>query len=81
MVVNYFLHDFSATIADFEAVSAEDLAEVVVFRKMLIKIDLKMFADCGYVFTERGIKPNYIFLSLRLLRIFLLPYWGKKNRA
>ena len=37
MIVNYCFHVFTSTIADFDAVSVEDLVEAVVSRKMLIK--------------------------------------------
>ena len=37
MIVNYCFHVFGATIANLEAVSVEDLMEVVVLRKMFIK--------------------------------------------
>ena len=38
MIINYFFHVFGATIADLDAVSVEDFVEVVIFRKMLIKL-------------------------------------------
>ena len=37
MVVNHCFHAFGETIAGNEADSVEDLAELVVLRKMLIK--------------------------------------------
>ena len=37
MVVNYCFHVFGATIADFDAVSVEDLVEAMVLWKMLSK--------------------------------------------
>ena len=37
MIANYCFHVFGATIADLDPVSVEDLVEVVVLRKMLIK--------------------------------------------
>ena len=37
MIINYRFHIFGATIADLDAVSVEDLVEVVVSRKLLIK--------------------------------------------
>ena len=37
MIVNYCFHVFGASIADLDAVSAEDFVEAVVFKKMLIK--------------------------------------------
>lgn len=41
MVVNCCLHAFSATIYDFDAISAEDFVEAMVFREMLINVDFK----------------------------------------
>ena len=37
MIINYCFHVFGATMADLDAVSVEDLVEVVVSRKLLIK--------------------------------------------
>ena len=37
MIVNYCFHVFGATVADLDAVSVEDLVEVMVSRKMLVK--------------------------------------------
>ena len=37
MIINFCFHVFGATIADRDAVSVEDLVEVVISRKMLIK--------------------------------------------
>ena len=37
MIANYCFHVFGATIADLDAVSAEDLEETVRLKKMLIK--------------------------------------------
>ena len=37
MIINYCFHVFGAAIADLDAVSVEDLVEVVVSRKLLIK--------------------------------------------
>ena len=36
-MVDYCFHSFGATIADFDAISAEDLVEEVVLRKILIR--------------------------------------------
>ena len=37
MIVNYCFYVFGATVADLDAVSVEDLVEVMVSRKMLVK--------------------------------------------
>ena len=62
MIFNYCFNMFGAPVADFNAVSVKDLAEAEVLRKMLIKQISKAFVNfCGYVFTEKGSKADYIF--------------------
>ena len=48
MLVNCCFHAFGATKADFDAVFVKYLVEVVIFANF-----------CGYISTERGIKPDY----------------------
>ena len=72
MIANYCFHVFGATIADLDTISVEEFVEVVVFRKMLIKYILKIFVDfCGYIFTERGVKPDYISFVVTFVVTFL----------
>ena len=57
MVGNYCFYAFGATIADFDVVSVKDL--------------VKTFADfCGYISTERGVKPDYISFEVTFVVSF-----------
>ena len=61
MIVNYCFPAFGATIADFDTVFVKDLVEAVILRETVIKQILKMFLNfCGYISTEREVKPDYI---------------------